>query len=487
MSIIGVLHSFFQDRSKESVRHHILAASSLVGYPKLKEEQLNAITELLRGRDTFVTLPTGYGKSLVYQILPVCAKNVFMGDHDPPDVFPIVIVLSPLVSLMADQAKRLSDLGISSIYLSPELIDKQTRRITDGTVSIIFSSPESLLQITGGRNLLTSEFMQKNTIAVAIDEAHCIVKWYVSLHHDHVLQTITYIAWSSYYRGMGSVFRAWYGEVAQLRSLLPRGVPFVALTATSTTLVRRIIMDQLLMEDVALIETSPERVNIRYAIVKASRDLQLSFQWLIDRLKTDKSRTDKTIIFCRTIHTCSSLFKIFLYELREEAYHPLGSKKSIPTRLFAMYHAKVDSDDKLEILESFRKQEGTIRVLFSTVAFGMGVDISNIRLVIHYGPAADVDDYFQESGRAGRDGLSSTAILYLYPGCLLGNVSKDMKEYCQATKCRRLALLSYFGHRQTIFDESSMHKCCDVCQQHCKCSGDNCTNSCDVAEKPLEV
>ena len=223
--------------------------------------------------------------------------------------------------------------------------------------------------------------MQKNTITVAIDEAHCIVKWYVSLHHDHVLQAITYIAWSSYCRGMGSVFRAWYGEVAQLRSLLPRGVPFVTLTATSTKLVHRIIMDWLLMEDVALIKTSPEQVNIRYAIVKASRDLQLSFQWLIDRLKTDRSRTDKTIIFCRTIHTCSSLFKIFLYELHEEAYHPLGSEKSILKRLFAMYHAKVDSDDdKFESLESFRKQEGTIRVLFSTVAFGMEVDISNIRL-----------------------------------------------------------------------------------------------------------
>ena len=148
MSIIGVLHSFLQDRSKESACHHILVASSLVGYPKLKKEQLNAITELLCCRDTFVTLPMGYGKSLVYQILPVCAKNVFMGDHDPTDIFPIVIVLSPMVSLMVDQAKRLSDLGISSIYLSPEHIDKQTRRITDGTVSIIFSSPESLLQIT---------------------------------------------------------------------------------------------------------------------------------------------------------------------------------------------------------------------------------------------------------------------------------------------------------------------------------------------------
>lgn len=284
---------------------------------------------------------------------------------------------------------------------------------------------------------------------------------------------------------MGTVFRKWFGEVSQLRSLLPSGIPFVALTATSTTFVHRIIIDQLLMENVAIIEASPERRNIRYSVVHASRDLHDSFKWLIERLRTSQVETPKTLVFCRTIHTCSSLFKLFLYELRNMAYYPHGSVPAVQTRTFAMYHAKVDTSDKTQILQSFRSKQGTTRVLFSTIAFGMGVDISDIRLVIHYGPSGDIDDYFQESGRAGRDGHASAAILYLYGGCMLGHVSKEMKEYCMTDQCRRRCLLGYFGHKPAIFDSSSFHECCDICKQRCQCNGDTCIYCCDVAEHPL--
>ena len=289
------------------------------------------------------------------------------------------------------------------------------------------------------------------------------------------------------HRGMGSVFRKWYGEVSQLRSLLPNGIPFVALTATSTIFVRRIIIDQLLMENVAMIEASPERRNIRYSVVQASRDLYDSFKWLIERLRTCQVETPKTLVFCRTIHTCSSLFKLFLYELRDKAYYPHGSVPSVQTRIFAMYHAKVDTSDKTQILHSFRNQQGTTRVLFSTIAFGMGVDISDIRFVIHYGPSSDIDDYFQESGRAGRDGRASDAILYLYGGCLLGHVSRQMKEYCKTDQCRRQCLLGHFGYKPAIFDNSSRHACCDICKLHCQCEGYTCKYRCDVAEHPLSV
>ena len=202
-----------------------------------------------------------------------------------------------------------------------------------------------------------------------------------------------------FHRGMGNVFCKWYREVSQLRSLLPSGIPFIALTATSTTFVRRIIIDQLLMENVAIIEASPERRNIRYSVVEASQDLYDTFKWLIERLQTSQVETPKTLILCRTIiHTCSSLFKLFLYELCDIAYYPHGSVSTVQTRTFAMYHVKVDTSDKRQILQSFRSQHGTTRVLFSTIAFGMGVDISDVCLVIRYGPLSDVDEYFQESG-----------------------------------------------------------------------------------------
>ena len=232
-------------------------------------------------------------------------------------------------------------------------------------------------------------------------------------------------------------------------------------------------------------EASPDRGNIQYSVVKASRDLQESFKWLIDRLLELQTSTPKTLIFCRSIHSCSSLFKLFLYELQDRAYHPYGSIPSLETRMFAMYHAKVDNSDKSQILESFRNPHGTCRVLFSTIAFGMGVDISDIRFVIHYGPASDIDDYFQESGRGGRDGYLSTAILYCYPGCTLGNVSKDMKHYCSnTTLCRRQFLLKFFEHKAAVFDMSNLHACCDICRQHCRCNGQNCNFQCDAAESP---
>ncbi len=116
--------------------------------------------------------------------------------------------------------------------------------------------------------------------------------------------------------------------------------------------------------------------------------------------------------FCRSINICASLYKMFIPELQEESYEPLGSTPNISNRLFAMYHTRIAEDEKQQIMGSIMTPAGNCRVLFCTTAFGMGVDVSNIRTVIHFGPTADVDDYFQESGRAGRDGIESSAILY---------------------------------------------------------------------------
>ena len=131
-----------------------------------------------------------------------------------------------------------------------------------------------------------------------------------------------------------------------------------------------------------------------------------------------------------------------------------------------MFHARIDEDDKKAILKSLLVADGTCRVVFCTLAFGMDVDVPNVRTVIHYGPSTDVDDYFQESGCAGRDGTPSEALIFHYPGCLLGHVTKKMKEYCKLTddKCRRVELLSHFPSSATeCIDIVPKHLCCDHC------------------------
>jgi len=169
---------------------------------------------------------------------------------------------------------------------------------------------------------------------------------------------------------------------------------------------------------------------------------------------------------------CASLYKMFLTELKEERYEPRASPLSIPSCLFAMYHSRVGDDEKQQILQSMLNPQGNCRVLFSTTAFGVGVDVPNIHTVLHLVPPADMDDYFQECGRAGRDGIQSNAILYLYPGCLTGHVSNNMKEYCKLEdKChRRMLLQKFIGGIDTSTTGNVKHNCCDVCPRPSSCS-----------------
>ena len=226
---------------------------------------------------------------------------------------------------------------------------------------------------------------------------------------------------------MGIVFRTWCCQISQLRSLLPSGTP--ALTATSTHHVYDVITKSLQMEPLTSILLPPNHTIIRYSIEKVSRDIYKTFQWLVEDLIRTGSAQPKTLVFCRSISTCAALYKLFITTMREKSYEPLGRRQEISTRLFAMYHARVSEDDKQLILQSMLNPNGICRVLFCTTAFGMGVDVPNVRTIFHFGLPSDVDDYFQESGWAGRDGIESKAVLYDYPTCLIGHVSKAMREY----------------------------------------------------------
>ena len=187
-----------------------------------------------------------------------------------------------------------------------------------------------------------------------------------------------------------------------------------------------------------MITRSPDRSNIRYSVVKACTDLTVSFKWLQEELRCKRVHLPRVMVFWHSISSCTTLYKFFATSLKGESYNLIGSAPTTENRLFAMYHARIDENAKRAILKSLTTSGGSCRVVFCTTAFGMGVDIHDISMVIHYGPSSDIEDYLQESGRAGRDGRDSHAVLYVYPACTIGHVSPAMKEYCQqTTQCRR--------------------------------------------------
>ena len=228
---------------------------------------------------------------------------------------------------------------------------------------------------------------------------------------------------------MGSKFREWYGKLCQVRSFVPTGTPIAVLTATATKLTCSTILKHMNINSAVHLQLSPNRSNIRYSVCKASRNCNQSFKWLLDDLREQRQNLPRVLVFCRSILTCSNLYKYFLAELREQSYLSTATEPDISHRLFAMFHSRVDEEDKASIIDSMKKSDGACRVVFCTIAFGMGMDISNIRTVVHYGPSHGLDDYLQETGRAGRDGQPSNAVLYVFPGSTLGQVSPEMKAY----------------------------------------------------------
>ena len=230
---------------------------------------------------------------------------------------------------------------------------------------------------------------------------------------------------------------------------------------------RRDIIESLGLHETVTISESPNHNNITYSIQISDEDVAVSFRWLVDELKEKGKGTPKTIIFCRSIEKCARLYCYFDVALQEKGY--VEGVVQVCNCLFAMYHAKITESQKKVLIDSFSALNGNCRVLFSTIAFGMGINITNIRRIIHYGPSRNIEEYVQESGRGGRDGEQCHAVLYVYPGCTRGHVSDEMKSYCQNTDaCRRHALFQYFPGSYS--GPSPAHACCDICQSFCLCA-----------------
>ncbi len=394
------------------------------GYDEFRPLQQEIISSILRGEDTLVIMPTGGGKSICYQLPALMLPG-------------LTLVVSPLIALMKDQVDALKANGIAAEFLNSTLEYDDRRRIQSqalrGELKILYLAPERLAS-EGFQALLS----RLDISLVAVDEAHCISTW----GHD---------------------FRPDYRSLIRLRRLLPR-VPFCALTATATERVRVDIVAQLGLRHPQEFVASFDRANLTYDV----REKRNAFNAVCGLLRRHEG--ESAIIYCISRKDTEELAT----KLRDLGFDALP------------YHAGLPADDRQRTQERFIRSETDIIV--ATIAFGMGIDKPDIRLVVHYELPKTLENYYQETGRAGRDGLPSQCVLfYSYSDKLKQDFfirrmddpdEREQAEYklqrliefCELRTCRREYLLRYFGERFTPSSESDSDSpgavdCggCDVC------------------------
>ena len=387
---------------------------NVFGYDNFRFEQKEIIERVLSKKDTLVLMPTGGGKSLCYQIPALLLDG-------------LTIVVSPLISLMKDQVDALRVSGIPAAYLNSSIsTDEQSRiarQLQNNQIKLLYVAPERLV---GSDNRFFT-FLQELTVSLlAVDEAHCISQW----GHD---------------------FRPEYGRLAEVRKLLK--VPTIALTATADQLTRKDILERLQLQDPKVFISSFNRPNIHYQVLPKRN----SYHKLLDFLS---ARRDESGI---------------IYVLSRSSTEELANKLTQDGYQAVPYHARLDAITKEKHQELFLRDE--IKIVVATIAFGMGINKSNVRYVVHMDVPKNMEGYYQETGRAGRDGLNSNALLfYSYADVMKlqgfveveGNKQQseimlrklqEMATFGELRTCRRKYLLNYFG-------EEAPDECdhCDVCQ-----------------------
>ena len=391
-----------------------LVLKTIFGYDEFRPLQKDIITNVLKGRDTLAVMPTGGGKSLCYQL--------------PALIMPgITVVVSPLISLMQDQVASLKTAGIQSAFLNStqswEEYCDAVNNIKSGEIKIVYVSPEGLAT-NRIRELLSSPELK--IACITIDEAHCVSQW----GHD---------------------FRPDYLEIKAIRNLFPKAV-MLALTATATEHVRQDICQNLGMKKPAIFISSFNRENI-YLEVQPKRK---AMETVVNCIK--KNAGESGIIYCNSRKQVEEIAQT----LDKKGYSILP------------YHAGLSDEIRAKNQDLFIKDE--VQIIVATIAFGMGINKPNVRYVINYDLPKSIEEYYQEIGRAGRDGLPSSALLLYSPGDIhkirwffqeSSSPEKDelllqgMIKYATSRVCRRKTLLAYFGE---AYDEKSLQNCCcDIC------------------------
>lgn len=387
---------------------------SVFGYESFRPLQKEIITNVLNGRDTLAVMPTGGGKSLTYQIPAL----IFDG---------LTIVVSPLIALMQDQVSALVANGVNAVFLNSSLdwdsYKASVNDIISGEIKLVYVSPEGLAT-QRIQDILHNENVRVKCFT--IDEAHCISEW----GHD---------------------FRPDYLGIADVRHQFPEAV-CLALTATATKRVRDDIAANLRLEHPEILVASFNRPNI-FLEVRPKRD---SYGQVVSFLNEHKDESG--IIYCFSRKQVDQLTD----ELSNDGFSVLN------------YHAGLSDDVRSKNQTAFIRDK--VPLMVATVAFGMGIDKPNVRFVIHYDLPKSLEQYYQEIGRAGRDGLPSTALLLYSAGDIhkiryffeeSADSRKDeillqgMIDYATSRTCRRRQLLSYFGEK--LSEEAPDGCCCDVC------------------------
>ena len=386
--------------------------SQVFGYSEFRTGQLDIIEQALSHRDSLVIMPTGGGKSLCFQIPALLMSG-------------LTIVVSPLISLMKDQVDTLQANGVAAAYLNSSQTREESMQVLNamqyGEIKLIYVAPERILQPS-----FLERIQQLHISLIAIDEAHCISQW----GHD---------------------FRPEYASLGQIKSVLPTP-PIMALTATADDATRQEISSRLNLNDPFYHQASFDRPNIRYTLYEKFKP----FTQLLQYLKTQDNNSG--IIYCTTRKQVEET----AFKLQQQNFSVLG------------YHGGMEHSERMSVQESFIR--GDTDIVVATVAFGMGIDKPDVRFVIHYNIPKNIESYYQETGRAGRDGMAAEAVM-LYDPSDTGRVRflieqgnnpaqqqvehqklNAMAAFAEAQTCRRQVLLHYFG-------EYGSSKCgnCDIC------------------------
>ena len=385
----------------------------------LKEEQENVINEILMGNDVIGLLPTGYGKSLCYILPPLLKRKV-------------IFIISPLISLMDEQCNKLIEKGINACALNTNNNNKNSdiKNIINGKIKIVFMSPEYL--ISSGLDLAHSLIENDLFGFLAVDECHCVSVW-------------------------GQDFRNDYTLIKTFRDNFP-DIPIMALTATATSNICSDVIKYLSLKNPTIIRTSFDRPNLKINMIQYSAKEKKKF---IIKSLSDKYKDSKIIVYTHT---------------RDETDMLANELNRINISCKA-YHAGLSKEQRQLVQEEFSSDNSKYNIIISTIAFGMGID-QIVRCVVIFGFPSSIEEYFQQIGRAGRDGINSDTILYYDYSCYRKreyglkhlddkNLSiakmkclSSMKYLVYLKTCRRRFILDYFDEPITFMTCNNCDNCC---------------------------